>query len=85
MKTIPQYKLAEWLGVKPPTLSNIFCNNRRPGRKEARRLAEVSGVAFEKWMLSDGNQLREELFSAWEAMQAAEKGCRPGQVGRAAS
>jgi len=65
MKTIQQYKIAEWLGMKPGTLSNIFCDNRRPGRKKALRLASITGISFDDWMLSDGNQLRKKAFIAW--------------------
>lgn len=67
MKTLKtnQYKVAEWLGVKAPTLSNILSGNRRPSRKEALRLAGVSGVSFEDWMLSDGKQLRQKVFIAY--------------------
>jgi len=65
MKTIQQYKIAEWLGVKPGTLSNIFCDNRRPGRRKASHFASITGISFKDWMLSDGNQLREKVFKAW--------------------
>ena len=65
MKTIKQYKVAEWLGVKPATLANIFCENRRPSRLEAKRLEAISGVSFEDWMLSNGSALRQKVFTAW--------------------
>ena len=65
MKTIKQYQVAKWLDVKPGTLANIFCENRRPSRLEAKRLAEKSGVPFEDWMLSSGNALRQKVFMAY--------------------
>ena len=65
MKTINQYKVAEWLGMKAPTLSNIFSGNRRPSRVEARRLADISDISFEDWMLSDGQLLRKKVFIAY--------------------
>jgi plasmid maintenance system antidote protein VapI len=65
MKIVNQYKIAEWLGVKPSTLSNIFCGNRRPSRVEALRLAKITGVSFEDWMLADGQQLRKKVFIAF--------------------
>lgn len=68
MKTsnrIQQYKIAEWLGVKPGTLSNIFCGNRRPHRDEAVRLSNLSGVSFTDWMLSDCKQLKKKVFIAY--------------------
>ena len=75
MKTIRQYKVAEWLGVKPATLANIFCGNRRPSRLEAKRLEAVSGVSFEDWMLSNGNILRQKVFAAW-AVSRSHKGAK---------
>jgi len=60
-----QYKVAKWLGVKPGTLSNIFCGNRRPYREEAVRLSRVSGVSFEDWMLADCKQLKKKVFIAY--------------------
>jgi transcriptional regulator with XRE-family HTH domain len=65
MKTINQYKVAEWLGVKATTLSNILCGNRRPSRLAAKTYAEKSGVSFEDWMLSDGEQLKKKVFIAY--------------------
>jgi hypothetical protein len=65
MKTIKQYEVASWLALKPGTLANIFCENRRPSRLEAKRLAEISGVPFEDWMLSNGNVLRQKVFIAY--------------------
>ena len=74
MKTIRQYQVAEWLGVNPGTLANIFCENRRPSRVEAQRLAEKSGVSFEDWMLSNGNTLRQKVFMAYSIAQQAKRG-----------
>lgn len=65
MKTVKQYQVADWLGLNPGTLANIFRENRRPSRTEAKRLESVSGVSFEDWMLSDGNILRQKVFVAW--------------------
>ena len=65
MKTRNQYKVAEWLGIGPGTLSNIFCGNRRPGRNLALKLASVSGVSFEDWMLADTQHLKKKVFIAW--------------------
>ena len=65
MKTTKQYEVASWLDLKPGTLANIFCENRRPSRLEAKRLAEISGVPFEDWMLSSGNVLRQKVFIAY--------------------
>ena len=65
MKTIRQYEIAEWLGVKPATLANIFCENRRPSRIEAKRLEAISGVSFEDWLLTNGSILRQKVFTAW--------------------
>jgi len=63
METIKQYEVASWLGLKPGTLANIFCENRRPSRLEAKRLETVSGVSFEDWMLSNGNILRQKVVA----------------------
>jgi len=65
MKTINQYRIAEWLGVKAATFSNILNGRRYPSRDEAQRLARVSGVAFEDWMLSDRNLLRKKIMIAY--------------------
>ena len=73
MKTIRQYKVAEWLGVKPATLANIFCENRRPSRLEAKRLEAISGVSFEDWMLSSGSALRQKVFTAWAVRRVEKK------------
>ena len=73
METIKQYKVAEWLGVKPATLANIFCENRRPSRLEAKRLEAISGVSFEDWMLSNGSALRQKVFTAWAVRRGGEK------------
>ena len=65
MKTIKQYQIAKWLHVKPGTLANILCGNRRPSRLEAKRLAEISGVPFDDWMLSNGTILRKKVYVAF--------------------
>lgn len=70
---IRQYKVAEWLDVKPGTLANIFCENRRPSRLEAKRLEEISGVSFEDWMLSNGQLLRQKVFAAWLASRQVKR------------
>lgn len=74
METIKQYKVAEWLEVNPGTLANIFCENRRPSRHEAKRLAEKTGVPFEDWMLSDGNILRHKVFMAYSIAKQQARG-----------
>lgn len=74
METIKQYKVAEWLGVKPATLANIFAENSGVSVKEACRLSEISGVSFKDWMMSkgNGNTLRRKVFAAYvAAMQQA--------------
>jgi len=73
MKTIRQYQVAEWLGVKPATLANIFCGHRRPSRLEAKRLEAISGVSFEDWMLSNGSALRQKVFTAWAVRRVEKK------------
>lgn len=73
MKTIRQYEIAEWLGVKPATLANIFCENRRPSRLEAKRLEAISGVSFEDWLLSSGSALRQKVFTAWAVRRGESK------------
>jgi len=67
MKTTHQYQIAEWLGQKATTLSNILNGRRYPSREKAARLAEVSGVSLEVWLLSDRKDLREKVFAAFEA------------------
>jgi len=65
MKTINQYKVAEWLGVKATTFSNILNGKRYPSRAEAARLAETSGLSLEDWLLSDREYLRKKVFIAY--------------------
>lgn len=67
--------------MRPGTLSNIFCGNRRPGRKLALRLAEISGVSFQDWMLADCQHLKKKVFIAWTiATEQPAKGA-PGELG----
>ena len=65
MKTIKNHEVAEWLGLRGPTLSNIFNRKRFPSVKTAQRLAEVSGVGIEDWLLSDGNLLKKKVLIAY--------------------
>jgi len=65
MKTINQYKVAEWLGCKATTFSNILNGRRYPSRDEAARLAKASGVSLEDWLLSDRELLRKKVFIAY--------------------
>ena len=51
--------------TKPATLANIFCENRRPSRLEAKLLEAISGVSFEDWLLTNGSILRQKVFTAW--------------------
>lgn len=64
MKT-NQYKIAEWLGTKAPTLANVFNGRRGISKATASKWAEISGLSFEELMLSDGKQLRKKVSVAF--------------------
>jgi len=65
MKPIQQYKVAEWLGVSPSTLANIFCGNRGVSKSMAMKLKSSSGISFSDWMLLDGKELRKKVFISY--------------------
>lgn len=65
MKTIQQYKVAQWLGVAPGTLANVFCGNRGVSKEMAQGLEKISGVSFSDWMLLSGKDLKKKVFIAY--------------------
>jgi len=65
MNIIHQYEIAEWLGVAPGTIANIFCGNRGVSKKMAKKLEKVSGIFFADWMLLDGKNLKKKVYIAY--------------------
>jgi predicted transcriptional regulator len=76
MKTIHQYKIAKWLGVKGPTLSNWFCENKGISKDSVKLLKEKTGLSADEILFSDGNELREKITHSYrEAHGLLEKEC----------
>ena len=65
MKTIYQYNIAKWIGVKPPTLSNWFCDNKGLSKDSIKVLREKTGLSSDEIIDSNGNQLREKVYAAY--------------------
>ena len=69
MKTINQNEIAGWLGVSAPFLSEIKHGVKGLSKSNAYRIAELTGISFERLMFSTGEQLFKMLAMAYTQRQ----------------